>query len=655
MQGPPNQEKRSVGQYYIMEKIAQGGMAEIYKGLAYDVHGISERAVCIKKILSHLVADKDFIGSIIDEAKLAVKLVHGNIAQTYDLGKVGDDYYMVMEFVDGATLSQINKRCIAQGTLIPIPILAYFISEVAQGLDYMHRRTDEDGRALHIVHRDISPQNIMVSFSGTVKIIDFGIAKAAFKAAPTDSGMLKGKFAYMSPEQAYGDAVDHRSDIYSLGIMMHEFLTGKRLFKASDSRETIRNVRRSQVDQPSSIRPEVPEELDRIAMKALSKDRRHRYPFASEFRDDLIKFLHKNYPEFKSADAAAFVQELFRKEMESQRPLVADSKTPALIIDRSNSAICGDEQFEVTGAAMAPIDLKEFMVEERLPTPTIAKPPSEEPSEIKEPLKITRRRSPQTIKKALLTGLLVFCIGSIMTGLVYYFLQRSHPEKQMAQFAEAMVVTKPADADVSLDGKPAGQGSPVIIKDIKPGEEHIIRVTKDGYFAHERIFTPKRGEFISMSVELKLSAAPEAHLELITTPSGATVFIDDKETNLRTPVTLEDLDIKKEHTIGLYLAGYKFWSKKLNLEAGQVKSFDITLAKNFGSVLIDSDPQGSLVMIDGTPVGQTPLTKEDLDPEKVYNIEIWHEGYDSVTKEIKPLAGKLTEIRVTLEKPKSTE
>ncbi len=654
MQGPPNGEKRSVGQYYIMEKIAQGGMAEIFKGLAYDVHGISERAVCIKKILSHLAADKDFIGSIIDEAKLAVKLVHGNIAQTYDLGKVGDDYYMVMEYVDGATLSQINKRCIANGTLIPIPILAYFISEVAQGLDYMHRRTDEDGRALHIVHRDISPQNIMVSYSGTVKIIDFGIAKAAFKAAPTDSGMLKGKFAYMSPEQAYGDTVDHRSDIYSLGIMLHEFLTGKRLFKASDNRETIRNVRRAHVDAPSSINLKIPEELDRITMKALSKDRRRRYPFASELRDDLIKFLHKNYPDFKPSDAAAFVQELFRQEMESTRPLVADSKTPALIIDRANSAIAGDEQFEITGAAMAPIDLKEFMVEEKPPPPHAPPLPPEEVQEFVEPSEITRRW-PRKTKRALLTGLLIFLIGSSVTGLLIYFKHRAPPVKEMAQFAEAMVVTKPADALVSIDGKPVGRGSPITIKGIEPGKEHIISITKDGYLTHTRKITPKRSEFISLSVDLKPSAPPTADLELITTPAGATVFIDDKETRHRTPVTIKDLDVKKEYTIGLYLEDYKFWSKKIQLKGGQAKSFDITLMKNFGSVLIDSDPPGALVLIDGTPIGQTPFSKEDLDPEKVYKIEIWHEGYEPMTKEIKPAAGKLKEIRVTLEKTKESE
>ncbi len=652
-------EKRgqpTVGQYYIMEKIAQGGMAEIYKGLAYDVHGINQKAVCIKKILSHLSADKDFIGSIIDEAKLAVKLVHGNIAQTYDLGKVDDDYYMVMEYVDGATLSQINKRCLKQGKLVPVPILAYFISEVAQGLDYMHRRTDEDGRSLHIVHRDISPQNIMVSYSGTVKIIDFGIAKAAFKAGPTESGILKGKFAYMSPEQALGDSIDHRSDIYSLGIILHEMLVGKRLFKGADSRETIRNVRRAHVDPPSSFLSELPDELDRITMKVLAKDRRHRYPYASELHDDLVKFLHKHYPDFKPSDAAAFVQELFRQEISDQRPLEADSKTPALIIDRTNSALADDDQFEVTGAAKAPADIEEFMIDEE----PISRQESEGDDEMKEKelseferTPVERSRGHGALRRLVVYGsALLLVIVSIIVVLGWLKTRGPSPAAS-PDLAEMMVVTDPPDALVLLDGRPVGRGSPVTVKDVEPGEEHALRVTKDGYLTHDRRVTLDRGEFLSLSVKLKTSAPSRADIEIVSTPPGATIFLDDRETKLRTPATLEKIDTKSEHTIGLYLEGYKFWSRKLTLKGGQAKSFDVALVKDFASLLVDSDPPESLVIIDGAPAGQTPLTKDGLDPEKIYQIEIWHEGYESVTQEFKPVPGKQSDIRVTLEKKRT--
>lgn len=661
---PPKNKPQAVGQgqYYMLEKIAQGGMAEIFRGLAYDIHGINQKTVCIKKILSHLSADKELISSIIDEAKIAVKLVHGNIAQTYDLGKVGDDYYMVMEYVDGATLSQINKRCLAQSKLVPVPYVLYFISEVASGLDYMHRRTDENGMQMHIVHRDISPQNIMVSYSGPVKLIDFGIAKTAVKAGHTDSGLLKGKFAYMSPEQAYGDEIDHRSDIFSLGVILHELLTGKRLFKASDSRQTIRNVRRAHVELPSLIVPDLPEELDRLVMKALAKDRRHRYPFASEMRDDIVKYLHAHYPDFKSSDAAQFVQELFKDEISRKQPVETDARTPALIIDRTNSALADDSQFENTGAARLTPDIREFMLDEEPPEQDKAGekvdvsestedrdiPPIEaEVSDYKKTGKIKNFfEQPlfRIARNALITGI---CVGALAGGYLYIKHKKTEAPAPSGS-ASAMIVTIPADASVSLDGKSEGRGSPVTIKNISPNEEHKLSVSKDGYLPHEETITLRPGEFASFSVELKFAGPLTATVEIITTPPGATVFIDDQETKYRTPAKIKDFDVRKSHTIGLYMLGYKYWTKNVDLKGGEQKSFDVSLAKDLGSVLVDSDPPHALVMIDGLPVGQTPVERDDLEPERIYKIEVWREGFEPTSHEIKSEAGRRKEIRLTL-------
>ncbi|MFA5812741.1 MAG: serine/threonine-protein kinase, partial [bacterium] len=657
----PKKQPQSVGQYYMLEKIAQGGMAEIFRGLAYDVHGLSRKTVCIKKILSHLSADRDFIGSIIDEAKIAVKLVHGNIAQTYDLGKVGDDYYMVMEYVDGSTLSQINKRCIAHDKLIPIEFVAYFVSEVAAGLDYMHRRTDETGVPIHIVHRDISPQNIMVSYSGTVKIIDFGIAKAAFKAGHTDSGMLKGKFAYMSPEQAYGDALDHRSDIFSLGVILHELLTGKRLFKAADSRQTIRNVRRSQVDPPSSVRPDLPPDLDRIVLRALAKDRRHRYPFASELREDLVKFLHANYPEFKPSDAAAFLQELFKDDVSRQHPQEADSKTPALIIDKTNSALADESQFEATGVARTPLDLGEFMLEEIPQEPQAIEEALSETTERRQIPEIEAevsasmqaekglvRRMRPIVRKALRNGLVLGGVLIAIAATIGWLKHHKAAGPVLAGKAAAMVVTSPADAAVSMDGRFIGQGSPVTIRDIVPDEDHTITVAKSGFLTRESHINLERGEFASFSIELSPAGPLTARLELTTTPPGATVFIDDQETKYRTPVFIEEFDARKPHTVALFLQGYKYWTKSMELKGGESKSFDVSLARDLGSLFIDSDPAQSLVLIDGVPVGQTPIERNDLEPNRVYKIEVWHEGYQPSSREVRGEAGRRKEARFTL-------
>ncbi len=306
---------RPFGHYFILEKIAQGGMAEVFKGLTYDFSGI-KKFIVIKRILPHISANKEFINMLIAEAKIAVHLSHGNIAQVYDLGKVGNDYFIVMEYVDGKNLSQILKKCREKGNLLPIEFCIYFISELCNGLDYIHRRTDEIGNEFKIVHRDISPQNVIVSFSGNVKIVDFGVAKAAIKLGENESGILKGKFAYMSPEQADGIDIDHRSDLFSTGIVLWELLTGQRLFKKKTNTETVLAVKQMAVIPPSQYRPDIPVELDQIVLKMLNRKVSKRYESAQEIGLDLTKALLKYYPEFKPASINDFLAELFERDDE---------------------------------------------------------------------------------------------------------------------------------------------------------------------------------------------------------------------------------------------------------------------------------------------------------------------------------------------------
>lgn len=650
-EGQQNFKSATVGQYYLMEKISQGGMAEIYKGLSYDVHGL-KKTVCIKKILPHLSANEEFISSLIDEAKLAVKLVHGNIAQTFDLGKVGGDYFMVMEYVEGRTLSQINKKCVLQGKLIPIPHLIYFISEVANALNYMHRRTDEYGNLLHIVHRDVSPQNIMISYSGTVKIIDFGIAKAAFKMGSTDAGMLKGKFAYMSPEQARGDEIDARSDIFSLGIILHEMLTGQRLFKADDSRQTVRNVRQATVEPPSAIRGDLPEDLDGIVMRALAKDRRRRYPFASEIHGDLVKFIHANYPEFKPSDAAMFMQELFGDEMKTPPPVEMDARTPHLIIDRSNSALADDSQFEATGRArVSALNLEEYMLDDM-------QDGKEAKDERRKPVAVGPDEEDRTgpLKLGFISfgrrwfKFTLFLAVSVISVsyLAYRFVGKPAKLPATVQFAEIVLVISPSDAEVFLDGRLVGRASPVDIKDILPDEDHTIEVVKEGFVTHRQDIKLSAGEVAKLLVSLDPAIPPRAQIEIITTPPGAIVFLDDQETSYRTPIEISDMPPDKEITIGVYLQGYRFWTKKVLLKGGEVRSFDVSLTKDFAALSIESQPPKALVMMDGVPVGQTPFSRDDLEPDRVYRIEVWHEGFVPFSQEIKPAAGRKEELHIQL-------
>lgn len=279
------------GKYYLLERINVGGMAEVFKAKVVGVEGF-ERIVALKRILPHIAEDEEFITMFIDEAKIAVQLQHANIAQIFDLGKVDDAYFIALEYVQGRDLRGIFDDLHKHGQTMPLPQVCYVIMQVCEGLDYAHNKRDSQGRALNLVHRDVSPQNVLIGYEGEVKLIDFGIAKAAGKASKTQAGILKGKFGYMSPEQVRGLPIDRRSDIFALGIILYEMLTGQRLFVGESDFSTLEKVRNVEVVPPSSFNSQVPEPLEHIVLKALAKDVEDRYQNALDLHDDLQAFLY---------------------------------------------------------------------------------------------------------------------------------------------------------------------------------------------------------------------------------------------------------------------------------------------------------------------------------------------------------------------------
>ena len=259
------------GKYYLLERINVGGMAEVFRAKAYGVEGF-ERLIAVKRILPNIAEDKEFIRMFIDEAKIAVQLNHANIAQIFDLGVVDSSYYIALEHIHGRDLRAIFDRCRQQGEPMSLAQACFVIMKICEGLDYAHNKRDQGGKELGLVHRDVSPQNIIVSFEGEVKLIDFGIAKAAGKGSKTQAGILKGKFGYMSPEQVRGLPIDRRSDIFSCGIVLYELLTGERLFVGESDFSTLEKVRNVEILPPSTYNRKIPDELERIVLKALAKD-----------------------------------------------------------------------------------------------------------------------------------------------------------------------------------------------------------------------------------------------------------------------------------------------------------------------------------------------------------------------------------------------
>ncbi|MDB4979592.1 MAG: hypothetical protein JWM82_344 [Myxococcales bacterium] len=314
------------GKYTLFERIGRGGMADVYKGRVSGPQGF-ERVFVVKRILPHLSEDPTFIKMFVEEAKLSARLAHPNIVQIFELGAVDGEYFISMEYIRGHDLAE-TMRAIWKTMGPPRPeLVAYIGREACRALSYAHSLADERGRALGMIHRDVSPSNIMISYEGAVKLLDFGIAKALGEAQDTTkSGTMKGKYAYMAPEQTEGDDVDQRIDIFSCGIVLHEVLTGRRLFKGTNDVLTIERVRRCEVPPPSQQNPMVPPELDAIILKALSRDRDTRYATAADMADALDDVVHA--ARFQPTHLAQLLHDLF--------PIAGGAPSPRLSVNASS-------------------------------------------------------------------------------------------------------------------------------------------------------------------------------------------------------------------------------------------------------------------------------------------------------------------------------
>ena len=299
----------SFGPYVLLEKIATGGMAEVWKARKRGEEGF-QKTVAIKKILPHLSDNQEFIEMFIDEAKLAAQLNHNNIIHIYDLGKIGSSYYIAMEYVDGHDLKTILKRGQEKDHPLGIELALFIASRLAAALDYAHRKRDFNQVEMGLVHRDVSPQNVLISQDGDVKLCDFGIAKAASKASHTHAGALKGKLQYMSPEQASGKPIDRRSDIFAVAAVLFEMLTGRKLFSGDSEMSILEQVREGKVTPPSQWNDEVTPEIDRIVAKGLQKDPDERYQTAGEMAKDIEAVLYSLRPTPTSADLAIYMHRL---------------------------------------------------------------------------------------------------------------------------------------------------------------------------------------------------------------------------------------------------------------------------------------------------------------------------------------------------------
>ncbi len=355
--------ERQFGPYRLVRQIAVGGMAEIHLAKTKGIAGF-EKYVALKMIHPNFAEDEQFIQMLVDEAKIAVQLTHGNIAQTFDLGRVGETYYITMEYVDGSDLYRILRKGSETDFEMPLDVCAFIAKEIASALDHAHRKKDHTGRPLGIVHRDVSPQNVLISYSGEVKLVDFGIAKATMKARQTAAGVIKGKYYYMSPEQAWGDAIDHRSDIFSAGIVLYEMMVGQMLYLEEDLHKLLDMARKAEIDPPSKLRKGIPPQLEKIVMHALQRMPGERYQSAGDLATDLERFLHAYSPVFTASKVSGLIRKVIGEPVvvptEAEFPSIEihDGANATFTLDTNDLVHDAKELLDENSVIFRPAELK---------------------------------------------------------------------------------------------------------------------------------------------------------------------------------------------------------------------------------------------------------------------------------------------------------
>ncbi len=549
------------GKYLLLEKIAAGGMAEVYLAKSAGANGVN-KFVAIKRILPHLSTNQDFVEMFKQEAKVAVNLNHSNIVSIYEFGIEKGQFFIVMEFVEGRNLRQIINELKKSNRSVKIEEAIYIVKEVASGLDNAHRCVDQHtGRPLNITHRDMSPQNIMVSFEGESKVIDFGIAKKTEDSKEeTKAGTLKGKFAYMSPEQAEGDDVDPRTDIFALGIILWELLANDRLFTGSNENAILRKVRECQIPQIRKINPLVPQELERIVNKALAKDRNVRYQTAANLQKDLNRFLNTQYPDFSAQDFSKTIIECFKSAyLEGREKLMMYSKVdtppPAPDYDISDTVTATVDEKNQVSMNLPPVPNQQAQSGQQVK--------NEQPGEVDD-----------SDNKALLNDLKVELDGIKEAKHKY---GRPIQGYQVLNTARQQRISGGANSAINGEGTRHTQFSKVSQKsqihkkqsgDLFAKFILLIAVGVAGYFSYEKYYLPQqllveknlnfKKQFLKVPSsneqippvqgQIELSATASVKLSITSEPMGAQIFIDGQDTGRTTPAIIT-LTANKESVI----------------------------------------------------------------------------------------------------------
>jgi serine/threonine protein kinase len=617
----PEPKPVKFGRYILLDRINVGGMAEVFRGKMQGVQGF-ERMVALKRILPNIAADPDFIEMFVDEAKLAVQLQHANIAQIFDLGTVEDTYYIAMEYVSGTDLRSMWDRARTRNRLLPIAMSCHVIQKACEGLDAAHRKKDEDGEDIGLVHRDVSPQNVLISFEGEVKVFDFGIAKAAGKVSKTQAGVLKGKFGYMSPEQVRGIELDNRSDIFAVGIVLYELLVGDRLFLGESDFSTLEKVRNVEMVPPTRLNKNLSPHLERIVMKALAKTREDRYRYASEMAEDLQRYLFATNQPFSRTDLQRYMQQHFKEEMQKEKERLDRYKAitfEQFEEEETHSGSRSGERMrtEANVSFQTPLTRPDPPQQAREPTRSAVHPtpqrevvsiPSQQqyyPAQVSQmhlpPMHTPKPRVPAWAA-GLIGALLVVLLGVI--GLLFTKI-----ESKPALGALAVDV-KPPDADILVNDRLVANHAPFTLE-LEAGN-YVLTVRSAGFKEMIRPVHIESGVQVEESFVLEQEKG-RGQLEVTTDVPGMAVFIDGLHGG-----TLEVMLKRADGSI--------VHRTRVNLDEAQPGILNIETKKLRTILDVTSTPEGANVIVDGKPVGTTPLTIPGLRPGDMAAVRLEKPG-----------------------------
>lgn len=612
------------GEYILLRKIATGGMAEVHLALKRGP-GPFDKLVALKSILQHRSSDTNFVRMFENEARIAARFQHPNLVNVYDLQRIGGGLTMVLEYVPGVTVADLARRVTEANGTVPHGVGIRLVIEACHGLHHAHSMRDLDGSDLGIVHRDVSPQNILVSYSGQVKVFDFGIARTSDNDSGGDlAGVLAGKYAYMSPEQCHGGNLDERSDVFSIGVVLYELTTNLRLFKRRNQIDVLRAITEEDIKPPSEVVEGYPRALERIVMSALQRSPDNRPASALELADALRRYAGVAEQLTSVEELGTFTSKAFAAERTELDAFLQEAVAKAALVpaEPENSPALQQQPPEEADPDLASL-AAESIKAEQAPEERLSSFLDSAPPEMESALKRARRIN------SILAILLIVAIAGIVATASMGF--RGPAQEVVSPDQALSISSEPPGATIFLNGQERAEATPATVP-IEFQTEALIRLEATGYLPTEMRIpatdSPGAREVL-IRMPNEASQAGRGVIYVVTDPRDAVVVVDGIERGTATPITVSDLAVGEEHTLLVQRENFHSRMIEFQLSSTAIREMQLDLIPvlDIGRISIDSEPSGAEVKIDGELAGVTPLERYPLIAERDFNVELQLVGY----------------------------